>query len=77
MIYNLVLFRIPSRMRIFAHTRMGLSHICILIWAAHTRIGCPYAYGIALFSLQFTLQYNHACQPRVETVSVSLTLMTH
>ena len=44
-------------------------------------IGCPYAYGIALdsmiFLLQFTLQHNHACQPRVETASASLTWMTH
>ena len=68
---------VPSRTRILAHTRMGLSHMRILIWAAHTRIGCLYAYGIALFSLQFTLQYNHACQPRVETASASLTWMTH
>ena len=63
---------VPSRTRILAHTRMGLSHMRILIWAAHMRIGCPYAYGIVLFSLQFTLQYDHACQPRVETASASL-----
>ena len=42
-------FIVPSRTRIFAHTRMGLSHMRILIWAAHTHIGSPYAYGIALF----------------------------
>ena len=30
---------VPSRTRIFAHTRMGLSHMRILIWAAHTRMG--------------------------------------
>ena len=62
--------------RIFAHTRMGLS------WGlSHMRILSPYTYGIALFSLQFTLQYNHACRLRVEIASASprasLTLMTH
>ena len=28
---------------------MGLSHMSILIWAAHTHMGSPYAYGIASF----------------------------
>ena len=50
--------------------------ICVTYVPSHWRF-CPYAYWIALFSLQFTLQYNHACQPRFETASASLTWMTH
>jgi len=35
---------VPSCMSIFAHTRMGLTHV-------YTHMGCPYMYGIALLNL--------------------------
>jgi len=38
-------------MSIFAHMRIGPSHTCIPIWAAYTRMGCPYTYGIGLLNL--------------------------
>ena len=41
---------VPSHTHIFAHTRMGLSHMCILIWAAHTRASI---YTIPLASINF------------------------